>query len=491
MTAARRTTMVALPLLLAGCAVGPNYVAPKAPAGAEAGFVEGKATPMVSTAAIAPDWWRMFDDPLLDGLIADAFAHNTDVRQAVSSLKEARAVLSEERSALLPTTNVSGSYSRRRIGTDSVAASGATAGGGTAGGPSHYDLNFYQAGFDASYEVDLFGRVSRSIEAAKGDAQAAAAALDGVRISVAAEVARSYADACGFAAQADVARETARLQSDTQGLTKRLLDAGRGTQRDLDQATILLEQANAQIPQYDAERRAQLYALAALTGRPPGQIDTAVAQCRLVPKVKTVIPAGDGAALLARRPDVRRAERTLAADTARIGIATVSLFPQISLLGSATLGSTKASHIGEGRSFSFSTGPLLSWSFPNIAAARAQIRQARAGAEGSLAAFDGIILTALKETEQALARYAGALDSNAALARASAAADSAARLSRTRYDTGRDSFLNLLVADQNRADAHQALAQSDVAVAEAQIALFKALGGGWENAPAPATAPKP
>ena len=198
------------------------------------------------------------------------------------------------------------------------------AGAGAAGGPSHFDFDFYQLGFDASYEVDMFGRVTRSIEAAHRDAQAAAAALDGARISIAAQVAQSYADACGFAAQADVARETARLEGNTRDLTQRLLDAGRGTRRDVDQAAVLVEQANAQVPQLEGERRAQLYALAALTGRPPAELDVAAAQCRAVPKVATVIPVGDGAALLARRPDVRAAERTLAADTARIGIATVA-----------------------------------------------------------------------------------------------------------------------------------------------------------------------
>jgi len=371
---------------------------------------------------------------------------------------------------------------RERIGADSVSGAGSGAGSAT-GGPSHYNLNYYQAGFDASYEVDLFGRVSRSIEAARGDAQAAAAALDGARISIAAQVAQSYADACGYADRAGVARETVRLQTDTQQLTQRLLKAGRGTQRDVDQATLLLEQANAQLPSLAAERRAQLYALAVLTGRPPAEVDAAAAACHVVPKVRTVIPVGDGAALLARRPDVRQAERTLAADTARIGIATASLFPSVSLLGSASLGSSKASHLGESRSFSFSFGPLISWSFPNIAVASAQIRQARAGAAGSLAAFQGTILSALKEAEQALARYAATLDQNAALARATAAADNAARLSRMRYDSGRDNFLDVLVSEQNRADARQALAQSNAAVADAQISLFKALGGGWENAP--------
>ncbi|HLZ77760.1 MAG TPA: TolC family protein, partial [Sphingomonas sp.] len=286
-------------------------------------------------------------------------------------------------------------------------------------------------------------------------------------------------------------RETARLQGNTMQLTQRLLDAGRGTQRDVDQARVLVEQANAQVPQLEAERRAQLYALAALTGRPPAELDAAAAQCRAVPKVATVIPVGDGAALLARRPDVRQAERTLAADTARIGIATSQLFPSVTLAGTATLGAPHIGDIGKAKSFSYSLGPLISWTFPNIAVAAAQIRQARGQADASLAAFQGTVLTALKETEQALARYAASLDQNAALARASQAADDAAKLARIRFDTGRDSFLDLLVAEQNRATARQALAQSDTRVADAQVSLFKALGGGWENAPPAVNSPPP
>ncbi len=471
-------------LMLAGCAVGPNYRLPAPQPATLGGFVEAHASPTLIDAPVADDaWWHMFQDPALDRLIEEALAHNTDVRQAAANLRRARGVLSEQRAGLLPTTDLSAGYTRNRVGADAV--SNGTVLDGETGGTSHFDYNYFQVGFDANYEVDIFGRVSRSIEAARGDEQAARAALDAARISVVAQVAQSYADACGNANQADVARETARFQNNTRELTQRLLDAGRGTQRDVDQAIVLVEQANAQVPQFEAERRAQIYALATLTGRPPAEYDTIAATCHTVPKVRTTIPIGDGAALLNRRPDVRQAERTLAADTARIGIAIATLFPRVTLGGSPGFGSTQISHIGQSRSFNFSVGPLITWSFPNILAATAQIRQARAGAEASLAAYQGTVLIALRETEQALARYAAALDRNAALARADAAAEDAAKLSRLRFDTGRDNFLDLLVTEQNRAQTEAALAQSDTAIADAQVSLFKALGGGWENAPVP------
>ncbi|MBA2934938.1 TolC family protein [Sphingomonas sp. CGMCC 1.13654] len=485
-----RSPLAVLPALaLAACAVGPNYKPPVVQADAKQPFVEGQASTMLSGQPLPDKWWEMFQDPALDRLIQDAFAYNTDIRVAAGNLRKARGVLSEARAGRLPTTDLSAGYNRIRVGADSDSAGTATGGStttvptGGGNGPSHYDFNYYQAGFDASYEVDLFGRVSRSIEASRGDAAAAQAALDGARISIAAQVAQSYADACGYAAQADVARETARLQGNTRDLTQRLLDAGRGTRRDVDQAEVTVEQAKAQVPQLEGERRAQLYALAALTGRPPAEIDGDASACRIVPKVKTVIPVGDGATLLARRPDVREAERTLAADTARIGVATAALFPSVTLAGSLSLGAPHIGDIGKSASFGYSVGPLISWTFPNIAVATAKIRQARGQTDASLASFQGTVLTALKETEQALARYSAALDQNAALARAAAAADDAAKLSRIRFDTGRDNFLNLLVSEQDRASARSALAQSDQQVADAQVSLFKALGGGWENAP--------
>ena len=503
MTRARSLFAILPALALSACAVGPNYKPPVVQADAQQPFVEGQASTMLSGQPLPAKWWEMFQDPALDRLIEDAFAYNTDIRVAAGNLRRARGALSEARAGRLPTTDLSAGYSRVRVGADSASAGSTTgagtgigtgtgtgAGGGTGtvpgetpGEPSHFDFNYYQAGFDASYELDLFGRVSRSIEAARGDAMAAQAALDGARISIAAQVAQSYADACGYAAQADVARETARLQGNTLMLTQRLLDAGRGTRRDVDQSAVLVEQANAQVPQLEAERRAQLYALAALTGRPPAEIDGEASACRLVPKVKTTIPIGDGASLLARRPDVRSAERTLAADTARIGVATAALFPSVTLAGSVTLGAPKLGDIGKSASFGYSLGPLISWSFPNIAVAKARIRESKGQADSDLASFQGTMLTALKETEQALARYAAALDQNAALSRAAAAADDAAKLSRIRFDSGRDNFLNLLVSEQDRDQARAALAQSDQGVADAQVSLFKALGGGWENAP--------
>jgi NodT family efflux transporter outer membrane factor (OMF) lipoprotein len=469
----KRLTILAAGLLSA-CAVGPNYERPTMPQAATGSFVDPGVT-KVSTGPAEGEWWRLFRDPALDRLVVDALAHNTDIRVAAANLRRVRALLSEARNQRLPTTDLSASYTRQRVGANTTNIPGAQSA----------EFDFFQVGLDAGYQVDLFGGVSRSIEAARGDVAAAQAGLDAARIAVAAETARVYAQACSFAAQAAVARETLQLQEQTLGLTRRLLEAGRGTQRDVDQTVVLAENARAQVPLFEAERRAALYALATLTGRPPEETDAAAAQCMVPPQVSGLIPVGDGTALLARRPDVRQAERTLAADTARVGVATAALYPSIRLLGSVSLGSQDLDGLTKSNAFSFSLGPLISWSFPNMGEARARLRQAEASAEGSLAQFDGTVLTALREVEQALARYSGEIERNVALRRAEAAASNAARIAGLRFSAGRDTLLQRIDAERDRANARATLAQSNAALAEAQVALFNALGGGWESAPQP------
>ena len=461
--------------MLSACAVGPDYRAPKVVAPSAIQLTEAKGLAAVKSEELPKDWWRLFNAPVLDRLIEKALVYNSDVRIAAANLQRARALLSEAGAARLPITDANASATRARTAPDR---------GGTGNA-----ADYYATGFDASYEVDLFGGVTRSIEAARGDVGAAGAQLDAARVAVVAETARTYANACGFGLQAQVARTTAQLQQKTQELTQRLFNGGSVSQREVDQATVLVEQANAQIATFEAEHRAALHALAVLTGEPPAQIDDPAARCVTVPSIANPIPIGDGHGLLARRPDVRAAERTLAADTARIGVATAALFPSITLLGSITLGGADVKDIGKREGFSWSAGPLISWNFPFNGAARARVRENRAIADGSLAAFDKAVLTALQETQQALARLAGALDREAALRRAQAAASNVAFLSDKRFSFGADNFLDLLDAQRTLAAASGAMAAAEADRAEAQIALFKALGGGWQNAAAPARPP--
>ena len=482
MTRQRFYAGLALAASLSACVVGPDYTRPGEPKAVAAGLNElARAGKAADTSPLPDHWWQLYNDPVLDRLVSEALAHNADVRVAAANLQRARAALFGEGGARLPSGDLSAQAARQQ----GNSASG-TAFGGGAGQVRTFRFDTFQLGFDASYEIDLFGGVTRAVEAARGDAQAAAAELDAARVSVAAETARAYASACSNAAELAVARETAELQGKTFDLTRRLFDAGRGTRADVARADVLLAQAQAQIPNFDAEHRAALYALATLTGRAPEDVDTEAAKCTVPPRLTHAIPAGDGAALIARRPDVRAAERALAADTARVGVTIADLYPKIQLLGSVNAFSTRGSQLLKPSAVRYSFGPLISWSFPNQVQARAKVREARADADASLARFDKAVLTALSETEQALARYAGVLDRNAVLARAEQSSSEAARLSRLRFDSGADSFLQLIQAERDRADARAARAASDAAVADAQISLFKALGGGWEKAPAPA-----
>ena len=464
--------------VLAACAVGPNYRTPDALPAASVALRESQVA-SVTPSPLPPRWWRLFDDPDLDRLVEKALAHNTDLRQAAANLQRARAALSEAGAARLPTSTASAQGGHERVSPY------------VSGTPSAVETDFYEVGFDAAYEIDLFGGVTRSIQAARADYQAAQAQVDAARVSVAAETARAYADACANAEQAQVARQTSELQASTLDLTNRLFQGGRGTERDVAQAQVLYEQANSQVPTFEAERRAALYALAVLTGDPPSAIDAAADRCSTPPSTKQPIPVGDGQALLARRPDVRAAERTLAADVARIGVATAQLYPTITLGGSVTLDAPSLGKLTQHQAFGYSVGPQISWAFPFNGAARARVRESRATAQGSLAAFDGAVLTALQETEQALARLQGAVDREASQARAAAASQRAAELSDLRFRAGSDNFLQLLDAQRSRAVAQASYAQAQADRADAQISLFKALGGGWEEAPPVATSPLP
>lgn len=448
---------------LSACAAGPNYQVPSPVASGQGAFVSAEA--QVATPEAPPgDWWRLFQDPALDGLVQEALVANKDVAVAAANLSRVRAVLSETRSGLLPSTTVSASGQRVR-GQNVVTG-------------QYDDADQYQAGFDMSYEVDLFGRVRRSLEANRADVAAAQAALDVVRISVAAETARAYADICAANAQIAVARRTIELQQNTYDLTARQLEAGRGTAADTSLAATQLETSKAVLPTLDAQRSSALFRLALLTGKPPAEAPQSVLSCQATPQVAQALPVGDGAGMLARRPDVRQAERELAAATARIGVATAALYPSVTIGGSISTSGARTGDLGD--DYSFNVGPLISWNFPNILAARARVKQAGAGAEAALANFEKANLTALQETETALTQYARELDRRAALKRARDEGAKAASLTRLRNEAGVDSLLAVLVAERQLASLEAQLAQSDAQVTTNQIALFKALGGGWE-----------
>ena len=456
-------------LALGACVLGPDHRDPRPDAPAQARFASGHS-PAFTGDEPPGRWWSLFDDPLLDRLVEQALVQNTDLRVAAANLRRARAVLRETRSGLFPTADFSASATYSRQSGDQLGFVGAGAEGDS-----------YDVGMDASYQLDLFGRIRRAIEASRADVGAAQAAFDVSRITVAAETARAYVDACGAGRQLAVARETLRIQERTFDLTRRLLEGGRATALETSQAGSLLEQVRATVPTLEAQRQTALFRLSVLTGRPPTEFPPEVAACEMPPALARPIPAGDGASLLSRRPDVRQAERELAAATARVGVATASLYPTITLGGSIGSSATSLSGVGSSESFRFSLGPLISWSFTNLAVGRARIAQAEASAEGALANFEGTWLRALEETESALTRYARELDRLAALRRALAQSAEAARIARLRYQAGREPFQVVLDTERALAQTDAAVAQSEAVLSDNLVSLFFALGGGWQE----------
>jgi NodT family efflux transporter outer membrane factor (OMF) lipoprotein len=465
----RRFLAATATLALSACMVGPDYRSPVPQAPGQEPFLSGQS-PAFSGEQPPGRWWSLFSDPVLDRLVEQALVANTDLRVAAANLRRARAVLRETRSGLFPSVDASASATYSRQSGDQIGFEG------TGGEGWSYDV-----GLDASYQVDLFGRIRRAIQASRADAGAAQAAFDVSRITVAAETARAYADACSAGRQLAVARETLRIQEQTFDLTRRLFEGGRGTALDTGQAGALLEQVRATVPTLEAQRQTALFRLAVLTGRPPAEFPREVAGCETPPALARPIPVGDGATLLRRRPDIRQAERELAAATARVGVAVANLYPRISLGGSIGSSATSPSGLASSDSFRFSVGPLISFSLTNLVVGRARIAQAEAGAEGAFANFEGTWLRALQDTESALTRYARELDRRESLRRGRAQAADAARIARLRYQAGRDPFQIVLDAERSLANIDAELARSEAQLSDNLVSLFLALGGGWQE----------
>jgi NodT family efflux transporter outer membrane factor (OMF) lipoprotein len=454
-------------LALSGCAVGPDYVAPPPPPQATAGPFISAEEGVVTPTPLPADWWRLYDDPVLDSLVADALAANTDVRQASARIQRARASLRGARAGRLPQTGIgaSGDYSRA---SEVAVPAGADRTGFA-----------YDGGLSVSYEVDLFGRVGRGIEAARADLDAAQADADAVRVLAVAETTRAYADAASAAARLGVAQNIVMLLDESLSIVRRRHEAGLESGLAVAQLETLRQQRAASIPDIMAQRQAALFALATLTGRAPADLPAIAGERSVALTIAQPLPVGDGAAMLARRPDIRAAERRLAADTARIGLATADLYPRVTLGGSVGTTATGLGDLLTGGAFRFLLGPLIDWAFPNTEPVRARIDAADATAQESLAAFDGTVLSALQETETALSTYARSLDRRANLQAAQEAAERAARITRARQREGVVNSLERLDAERTLAEAQSALADQDAAISRAQVDVFLALGGGW------------
>jgi NodT family efflux transporter outer membrane factor (OMF) lipoprotein len=463
---------LALVLSLGACmTVGPNYKLPgnalvNSPLGHAP--LDANGAP-VSQDPLPPNWWQLYDDPALNQLVEQALQSNTNLRVAAANLARSRAALS--------VANAQGGFS-----------GGATAAFQRAQESAQQYLLFSKlpvenegnVGVNVSYEFDLFGKLRRGVEAASADTEAVEAAGDLARIEVVADVVRAYVESCSAGEELAIAQDSLKLQRERVDLTKRLRDAGRGNQPDVTRGITQVQTFAADLPRFESRRRIAQYQLAMLLARSPADLPAAARTCERLPQLAQPIPVGDGAALLKRRPDVREAERQLAASTARIGVAVGALYPSVSIGAAAGTTGILGDLFGESTN-RWSFGPLISWTFP-ANGQRARVQEAEAATGGALAHFDGVVLNALRETQTSLATYAADVQRADELRRAYASAQESADETHRLYAAGRESFLSDLDATRTLTTVHAQVAAAEGQVALDQVRLFQSLGGGWEKA---------
>jgi len=345
-------------------------------------------------------------------------------------------------------------------------------------------LHLFNTGFDAFWEVDVFGRVRRNVEATNDDVEGQDASLRDVGVSLIAEVARNYFELRGLQQQLEVAQKNAENQAETLSLTRVKLDNGRGTELDTSRALAQLETTRAALPSLKTAIARNIHRLGVLTGQLPDTLTETLSKASALPKAPDSIQIGSPAQLLKRRPDIQAAERALAAATARIGVAVGDLFPRVTFVGNLSLEAATMGSMTTPGSDSYSFGPKISWAFLDMGRVYARIKAADARAEASLAQYQQTVLNALEETENALVSYNQERIRRASLATAATASEKANQLAHLRYQAGVADFLTVLDTELRLLQDQSQLAQSETATATALTAVYKALGGGWEAASA-------
>ena len=466
---APRIAAAAVVLLALGCTVGPDYEEPATPtAPAYDGAPQDGLTQDPATVA----WWREFADPALEGLIAQALEGNRSVKATAALVREARALYAQETFNLAPTVTAEAGYTRQMLSNatflNDVSRSDRTFG-------------YFTAGFDASWEIDLWGRVRRSMEAADAEIGVAEATKRDVVLSLLAEVARTYFELKGARFQLEVARRNAVVQEETLNLAVARAEAGRGTELDVSRARAEHKSTLAILPPIETEIARAKNRLAVLVGTPPSgfalDVGPAVSLGGALPRLVAIGRPED---LLRRRPDIRRAERRLAGATARIGVATADLFPRLTFNGFLGAEAETVSGLFGSGAATYSFGPHLSWAAFDLGRVAARIRAADARAEADLEIYRQTVLEALEETENALVQFGRQRSRRETLVEAVAAAEQAASIADARYQAGAVDFLSTLDAQRTVLSLQLQLAESQIRTVLALIALYKALGGGWE-----------
>jgi NodT family efflux transporter outer membrane factor (OMF) lipoprotein len=455
-------------LLLNGCAVGPNFHPPKTEV--SAAFANGSQTNM-ALARTAVIWWQGFNDPILNSLVSRAVATNQDLRIATAHVLEARALRMGAVADYFPIANANAGWTKSQTSQDS------------ANFPQTYDqrtFSLYNAGFDATWELDLFGHVRRAVQADTADLLATVATRQDVLVTLISEVARNYFELRGAQNQLAVARGNVDNERETLDVATAKSKAGRATELDTARARAQLESTLASIPPLEAAIKHSIHRLGVLTGQQPTALDSELAPAAPIPDLPPLVNIGNPADLLRRRSDVRSAEATLAAATARIGVETSDLFPRVTFNGNLGVQSSTISGLFKGGADTYSFGPSITWAALDLGHVLARMKAANARADAQLAAYEKTVLTALEETENALVDFGHEQVRRDYLRQSDRSATQAMTLARQRYDGGVDDFLPVLDAQRTQLSIQAQLAQSETRTATSLVAIYKALGGGWE-----------
>lgn len=463
-------TLAALQLvMLAGCTVGPDHTPPKLNEPSEwAVTLEGGLS---NEAADVREWWRNFGDDTLSSLVDRALVGSLDLREAAARVREARALRGISAADLLPSVDVNGSGSYDRVSENTF--------GGPGGFPGE-ESDYYDIGFDATWEIDVFGRVRRSVEAADAEIGAAVESERDARVMLISEVARNYVALRSAQARLVIARENLDSQQDTLGLSRDRLKAGISTDLPVAQSLAQLETTRSRIPPLETELRRAAFRLDILLGLQPGTLWPELETPKPVPTGPSSVKIGFPAELVRRRPDIRRAERSLAAASARIGMAIADLYPRFTLSGSFGLASEDFGNLFDAKSLAWSAGPFaVNWPVFDAGRIRSNIHVQEARHEQALVGYERTVLQAYEEVAGSLVAYARVLERRESLSLAVQANQQAVDLANDLWTRGLTDFLNVLNSQRDLFALQDQLAVSDAEVATNLIAIYKSLGGGW------------
>jgi NodT family efflux transporter outer membrane factor (OMF) lipoprotein len=461
-TRSRLMFLVSITLLavLTGCAVGPDYMPPEKPVDMDH-WQEAMEAGIAPSEADVSQWWRYLQDPLLDALVVRALQGNLDLDQARSRVREARAQRGIAAAERFPTLDASGAAMAEKRGDTA-------------------SNELYSAGFDAAWELDIFGRVQRSVEASTADMEAQIENLRSVQVTLLAEVALNYIEVRSFQSRLSFAQANVDIQQQTLDIVNVRFDAELADRLDVRQAESNLAATLAEIPSLKAGLRRAMNSLSVLIGEKPGEVNATLAPPEPVPLAPAEIAIGIPAELMRRRPDIRKAERELAAQTARVGVATADLYPRFRLSGSLSFSSTDTSNLFTALSRAMSVGPSFSWNIFNAGSVRNNIEVQNERQKQALLAYEKSVLTALEDVENAIVSYARELDRREELKKAVTASLEAVDLAGDLYRSGLRDFNYVLDTQRTLFTQQDNLATSDAEVTSNLIRLYKAIGGGWD-----------